>query len=131
MVVTHPLDIGFESVQTVCFNALGQPPTKTTQDPRLGVLQGFPVHRESEPGKITKGSPFRYRPEDDGLFDLHDLDMIQISGLAFDGPSHRIDLTFLDNPGLCATDDASGEPAGHCASLEDEAGSQERARGGD
>ena len=53
--------------------------------------------------------------------------MVQIARLAPDCPPHRVNLALLHNPGLCATDDALGEPAGHCASFEDEASGQERA----
>jgi hypothetical protein len=53
--------------------------------------------------------------------------MVQIARLASDCPAHWVNLALLNDPGLCATDDALGEPAGHCTSFEDEAGGQERA----
>lgn len=47
-----------------------------------------------------------------GLFDLHDLDMVEVFGATADDFAKGVDLALLDDPRLCARDDALWGPAG-------------------
>ena len=62
------------------------------------------------------------------LFDLHNLDVVQVLCAAPDHFSKGIDFALLDDPRLCARDDALRGPPREGASLEDEPGCEEGAR---
>jgi len=87
----------------VVFYLFGEAPPKPGKYPSFGVLKRFSVDcNEYVEPPIAHNVPVSGLGELGRLFDLHNLDMIQIFCETLDDPAKWIDLALLDNPRLCA-----------------------------
>ena len=83
------------------FDLLCETPPEIRDDPCLSLLKCLPDERDevgTENVKVEYDRPFQCLSEPNGLFDLHDFDMIQILCYTADQPPVWVHFALFDDP---------------------------------